>query len=83
MWIPEIRLTVVDLPAPLSPSKPTTSLCADVEAQVPQRRQRAKALGDIVQFEKIGCGHHAAPRRSMRWLKAAATTISVAMNMSR
>ena len=40
--------------------------CADVEAQVPQRRQRAKTLGDIVQFEKIGCRHHAAPRRSMR-----------------
>ena len=63
--------------------KPDDFAWADVEAQVPQRRQRAKRLGDIVQFEKMGCKHHTAPRRSMRWLNAAAITMRVAINMSR
>ena len=43
---PDRMLTRVDLPAPLSPTRPTTSPGVDVEVDAPQRLYAAEVLGD-------------------------------------
>ena len=56
-------LTSVDLPAPLSPSRATTSPRPIREADAAQRLDGAEILGDVLQLQQWGIGHHAASVR--------------------
>ena len=58
--LPAMSLTMVDLPAPLSPMRPTTSPGRDLEVDALQRLDRAEVLGDVLQPEKAH-GRHSPP----------------------
>ena len=52
-WKPERILISVDLPAPLSPIRPEHLALAEVQADVAQGRDRAEALGDVLDAQHV------------------------------
>ena len=50
---PESTLISVDLPAPLSPSRPTISLSGDAEVDVVERLDAAVELADVLHADQV------------------------------